>query len=143
MTNQEIIHIDSSNILHIPILIYYPEFNQTDFIQNSSENDILKDHFTEIFKDPLPWDQFGFYKNWQDLKYFIQIKSSNPLYQLKTHNLKQYNEIGFKNVKLGETINDVLRIEGHVIPKILEIYVVSEHSPFYNIFTGGNKIYSR
>jgi hypothetical protein len=62
---------------------------------------------------------------------------------LKAHNLKQFNEIGFKNVKIDEKIGEVLKIEGHVVPKILEIYVVSERSPFYNIFVGSNRIYSR
>ena len=42
-----------------------------------------------------------------------------------------------------ETIKEILKIKGHVISKILEIYVVSERSPFYNIYVEGIRIYTR
>lgn len=125
------------------MLIYYPEFNQTDFIQECHEKDLLVEHLSEIFKEKLPWDDKNYYKDWQNLKYFIQIKGADPYYILKNNDPNKFSQTGFTNININENLINIMKIEGHVIPMMLEIYVLSEKSPFFNIFLNGNKIYPR
>ena len=46
----------------------------------------------------------------------------------------------FKAVEMKNSVGSLLEIPGHVVPMMLEIYVLSEKSKFFNIFISCNKI---
>ncbi len=42
------VYIDQQQVLHWPVMLVYPEHQQTDFIQDFNEQTCLADHF-EVF----------------------------------------------------------------------------------------------
>jgi len=107
-----------------------------------NENDILLDHLLEVFKTGLPWDNNQDYSSIDRLKCFIHLNSTVPYYKLKGFDPKMFdNQIQtFKVVEMKSSIAKVMGIQGHVIPMVLEIYIVSEKSKFFDVFVNCNKI---
>ena len=68
--------VDKDDVLHTPILVIYPEFNQSDFIQDSRESDILKDHIMALLEEGLPWDTNKTY-DIDSLEVYIEVKPSS------------------------------------------------------------------
>ncbi|PVD22998.1 hypothetical protein C0Q70_16259 [Pomacea canaliculata] len=53
------VRLDEKGCLHWPVLLLYPEYAQTDFIQNFCENSTFEDHLVQMFgpdTEPPPWD---------------------------------------------------------------------------------------
>ncbi|XP_046551582.1 tetratricopeptide repeat protein 4-like [Haliotis rubra] len=54
------VHVDESGTLFWPVLFFYPEHGQTDFIEAFNENDVFHDHLCHMFGpgvEPPPWDE--------------------------------------------------------------------------------------
>ncbi|XP_046558417.1 LOW QUALITY PROTEIN: tetratricopeptide repeat protein 4-like [Haliotis rubra] len=54
------VHVDESGTLFWPVLFFYPEHGQTDFIEAFNENDVFYDHLCHMFGpgvEPPPWDE--------------------------------------------------------------------------------------
>ncbi|XP_008789930.2 tetratricopeptide repeat protein 4 homolog isoform X1 [Phoenix dactylifera] len=52
--------LDSSNILHWPVLLLYAEVMSSDFIEDCCESDMFSSHLDVMFSEsslPLPWDE--------------------------------------------------------------------------------------
>jgi hypothetical protein len=115
------------------IIIFYPEFSQLDFIQDSKENDILFDHLVAPLEGGLPWDEKQYYNDYSSLKAFIVIGKRDIL------NNDRFNSVSIEKSKIVEvgqsqTIIEVLKTKDYIIPKVLEVYILSVKSPFYAHF---------
>jgi len=128
----QLLWIDEENQIHTPIVIYYPEFQQMDLIQDSLEGDKIYDHLANLLENGLPWDTKGHYSNFKDLNVFIEINTGKPLYMLKRN--KKHDEYGFKRLKMDETVGTLLKNPDYIVPMVLEIYVLSERSHFFDCF---------
>ncbi|CAL7935579.1 unnamed protein product [Xylocopa violacea] len=53
---QSRVHLDAQNKLIWPVMILYPEVQQTDFIQNFHEDTLLMEQLEELFNEPPEWD---------------------------------------------------------------------------------------
>ncbi|KYQ56915.1 Tetratricopeptide repeat protein 4 [Trachymyrmex zeteki] len=50
------VHFDEKDKLVWPVMILYPETQQTDFIQNFHEDTLIIEQLIELFKEPPEWD---------------------------------------------------------------------------------------
>jgi len=50
------IYLDENKVLHWPLYFLYPEYNQSDFIEDISENDSFQDHLELVFETLPEWD---------------------------------------------------------------------------------------
>lgn len=53
---QSRVHFDEKDKLVWPVMILYPETQQTDFIQNFHEDTLLIEQLIELFEEPPEWD---------------------------------------------------------------------------------------
>ncbi|KAK1116586.1 hypothetical protein K0M31_018268 [Melipona bicolor] len=53
---QNSVHLDAQNKLIWPVMILYPEVQQTDFIQNFHEDASLLEQLEQLFNEPPEWD---------------------------------------------------------------------------------------
>ncbi|CAD1478675.1 unnamed protein product, partial [Heterotrigona itama] len=53
---QSRVHLDIQNKLIWPVMILYPEMQQTDFIQNFHEDTLLLEQLEQLFNEPPEWD---------------------------------------------------------------------------------------
>lgn len=50
------IYLDKKKVLHWPLYLLYPEYNQMDFIEDANENDTLQNHLEVVFETLPEWD---------------------------------------------------------------------------------------
>ena len=55
------VHLAEDGALVWPVLLLYPEYNQSDYIAEFREHDRFIDHLREMFQTPAPWDVEGKY----------------------------------------------------------------------------------
>jgi len=122
--------VDKDGVLKFSVIVSYVEFHQMDFIQQATENDLLSDHLKEIFKENLPWDGQGHY-NYKDLIVFVELNCVDPKYRSPYHS--NYEKTFFRIGKRAK-FSDILRVNGYVMPYVLELYVLSKSSPFFEKF---------
>jgi len=67
---QRRVHLDLSGQLVWPVLVLYPEHEETDFIEQFRENDLLVDHLDVLFGESPPWDPQGRYTSTSVALYF-------------------------------------------------------------------------
>lgn len=48
--------LDDAGHIHWPAVFLYPEFRQSDFIEDMEENTSVLDHLAVMFAAPAPWD---------------------------------------------------------------------------------------
>ncbi|CAD5121343.1 DgyrCDS9866 [Dimorphilus gyrociliatus] len=68
-----------------PVMFLYPEYGQTDFIQEFQEADSFADHLKVIFAkdcEPPPWDTEFKYK-YNNLEIFFENKDERKLYKIR------------------------------------------------------------
>ncbi|XP_047363755.1 DNA polymerase interacting tetratricopeptide repeat-containing, protein of 47 kDa [Vespa velutina] len=53
---QSKVHLDGNNKLVWPVIFLYPEFQETDFVQNFHEDITIKEQLEELYFSPPPWD---------------------------------------------------------------------------------------
>ena len=75
------VHLDGDGQYLIwPVLFMYPEFGETDFIQEFTENQTYADHFEVMFDDPTNrpgWDPEGRY-NPRTISVYFEDKFTRP-----------------------------------------------------------------
>ncbi|XP_056388161.1 tetratricopeptide repeat protein 4 [Hyla sarda] len=76
------VFIDENGRLHWPVLFFYPEHSQTDFISAFHEESRFIDHLNEMFSQDLPpWDEERKYLV-HDLEVFFEDETSQSFYQV-------------------------------------------------------------
>ncbi|XP_065069415.1 tetratricopeptide repeat protein 4-like [Rhopilema esculentum] len=114
------LYIDESNQLHWPVYFLYPEFNQSDFIEDFCENHRFIDHLDLMFDAACPpdWDQDKKYRV-ENLQLFYEDRQRNKCVE----------------VSLYKTLKGVLSDKRYVVrcgaPGFL---VLSKASDFYENF---------
>ena len=86
------------------------------------ENDYLSDHLEQLFEGGLPWDTENSY----------DLNSVNIYVELTNKT--------FLRVNKSNTIIEIITKENFSLQMILEIYIVSPKSKYFNIFMAQNKI---
>ncbi|XP_045111534.1 tetratricopeptide repeat protein 4-like [Portunus trituberculatus] len=78
------VHLNSCAELVWPVMLLYPEYQESDFIQEFTESDFFSDHLEVIFGEgapPAPWDTEQKYQ-YQNLKIFFEDKEKEKLYSV-------------------------------------------------------------
>ena len=135
-----------------PLVFYYPEFEQFDYITEADEDADLEQIFGAVYADGLPWDTKGYYKFPDDLEAYIQVQnlffllnfflyinlSLNKNEQLNSvqpiipiYDSKWKKDKGYLYRDWSMQLLDALATNGYIMPVIPEIIVVSKRSPFY------------
>eukprot|EP01017_Pseudomicrothorax_dubius_P004231 TRINITY_DN107_c0_g3_i3.p1 TRINITY_DN107_c0_g3~~TRINITY_DN107_c0_g3_i3.p1 ORF type:complete len:227 (-),score=70.36 TRINITY_DN107_c0_g3_i3:89-769(-) len=123
-------HFDADGIFHVPIILAYPEFRQTDIIRDAKEDDPLEAHLATVLEYKLPWDIEGFY-DMESIECFIELNQIEP-YRVVQGSTKQKK--GLKKIDISKTILQILQTKGFVLPQVIEVLIVSRRSKFYPLF---------
>jgi len=80
------VHLDKEGTLHWPVIFFYPEHAQTDFISAFDENACFCDHLSHMFSTEAPpasWDLDSKYKP-QDIEIFFENIDEEKLYKINS-----------------------------------------------------------
>eukprot|EP00455_Lapot_gusevi_P011167 TRINITY_DN15134_c0_g1_i4.p1 TRINITY_DN15134_c0_g1~~TRINITY_DN15134_c0_g1_i4.p1 ORF type:complete len:380 (+),score=74.23 TRINITY_DN15134_c0_g1_i4:54-1193(+) len=114
---------DESKSLHWPVLFLYPEFFQSDFIQDFDENHSLLMHLDTMFPpngQPAPWDQRGIY-HCDHLRVYYEIES--PTQDPAHRKLRE--------VDVNAPLKDILQNDDFVINgDIPAFHIVVKDTPY-------------
>lgn len=69
------------NILVWPVLFIYPEFGETDFIEEFGEDELFIEHISVMFEEQPPWDAKGDYKT-DNLKLYFEDTDAMKLIEI-------------------------------------------------------------
>lgn len=117
------------------MILFYPEFSQLDFIEQAHESDYVFDILAEPLSGGLPWDENKYYNDFSSLKVFVVAANRDALNDANFEPLpKNLNRL--VEIIPTQKVIDVLTIKDYVVPKVLELYVLSTRSKFYNHFVG-------
>lgn len=125
--------VDNSGKIHTPILFYYPEFGQCDLIQDASEDHTLHSHAYGLLERGLPWDLKKHYLE-STYEVWLQTQAAKPVPEHAKYLQKESSKKKIVNIDPNWTILTILRTEGYVVPKYLEVIMVSPMSKFYEVF---------
>lgn len=112
------------------VLFIYPEFGQFDFIDEAADSNMVSEVFDTVYGEGLPWDEHGYYKDVSNIEFFIELNSKQPL------NNPEYIKRPIKLSKINAELDllSLMKIPEYVIPKVIEIIVLSKASNFYSYF---------
>lgn len=82
------VYQDEDGNLHWPVLFLYPEYGQTDFIQNFHENSTFEEHMLQMFgsgAEPAAWDEERKYMP-DSLQIFFEDQDTETLYPVSKYN---------------------------------------------------------
>jgi hypothetical protein len=97
-----------------PVMIMYPEHQESDFIAEFNEGNSLRDQLEVILSSPAPWDQEGRYTVDKVSAYFIS---------------KDQNDVGL--ISLDMFLGDLVAHEMFcILDGVVSIYVVVKGSEF-------------
>lgn len=122
---------DVSGHLHFPVLILYPEFMVTDFIQDWEENISLKDQLAVIFAEQAPWDHAHHYKP-EFIEVYFEADQTLPLDQKDTSKSKSNKK--YIKCSLESSLLQILQQKHHIVPQYPVLSIVSKKSNFRNSF---------
>lgn len=109
-------YFDEENTLHVPILLMYDEYDQTDIMQDVACDSCLDDLLEELL--PFPWDVHGRYKAKEEIIAFYKIDDGIAL--------AEYYEIDHSWPLL-----EVFRTPTYAMPLLLPvIHIICKGSPF-------------
>eukprot|EP00250_Pteridium_aquilinum_P032871 c4855_g1_i1 orf=110-1183(+) len=154
--------LDDSKLLHWPVLLLYPEFMASDFIEDFCEFDSFSSHLDIIFGPdaaPPPWDSKHDYTR-EKVQLFYEASRGPGMsekqlvcYLLEGKDgpadIRDCEDVDLGNnqtegdsqrwIRVSErsSLHDVLAKKDHVIPGIPVFYVLSKCSGFYEEFVSG------
>ncbi|KAG5307069.1 TTC4 protein, partial [Acromyrmex insinuator] len=95
---QSRVHFDEKDKLVWPVMILYPETQQTDFIQNFHEDMLLIEQLIELFEKPPEWD----------VKHRYTIENINVYFEGK-------NKCSIHKVDIQLTLDEILRDKQFIV----------------------------
>lgn len=125
--------VDNSGKIHTPILFYYPEFGQCDLIQDAHEDHTLHSHAFGLLERGLPWDVKKHYLE-SSYEIWVQLNAAPAVPEHAKHLQKENTKKRVVNIDPNWTILQILQTEGYVVPRYLEVIMVSPLSKFYELF---------
>lgn len=78
---QNSVHLDAQNKLIWPVMILYPEVQQTDFIQNFHEDASLLEQLEQLFHEPPEWDSEERYTI-ENINVYFEGKDKSSLHKV-------------------------------------------------------------
>lgn len=112
------VYLNENDVLVWPVLLMYPEFETTDFIEHFQENVAFEDLLQNVFSEQAAWDLNHHYVVSQ-LVVFYENKETKTLYQ----------------VPLSKTLGEMLSHETYIVQASTpNFYVLSQSSDFYKSF---------
>ena len=69
------------NLLYWPVLLMYPEYKTSDFIESFGENTFFSDHVEALFSHKAPWDEHYEYRV-GNLDVFVENYKEEKLYEV-------------------------------------------------------------
>ncbi|CAL1547413.1 unnamed protein product [Lymnaea stagnalis] len=76
------VHLDQQGTLHWPVIFFYPEYTETDFINDFNEQHCFYDHLVHMFsQEPPAWDVDHKYKA-DDLEIYFENNDEEKLYKV-------------------------------------------------------------
>lgn len=95
---QNRVHLDAQNKLIWPVMILYPETQQTDFIQNFHEDTLLIEQLEQLFNEPPEWDS--------QKRYILQ--NINVYFEGK-------DKCSLHKVDIGQSLGKILQDEQFIV----------------------------
>lgn len=118
--------------LQLSVTFIYPEFNQFDFVKLVNQSDSIISVFATVYQQGLPWDENKLYTHVDDICFFVECDAQKPQNKYKYEMKKK----SLKKIEFMTNIIDTLKTERYVVPKVLEVIVLSKKSAFYAHFIG-------
>lgn len=105
---------DETDVLHVPILFMYDEYNTTDFLQAVPCDASLAEILTEEGLMPFPWDDKGRYKRFEDMAAVFKIDDhvAMPLYYVADWHWTLFEVLRRKEYQMPGLI-----VCFHIVPK--------------------------
>ncbi|XP_053971050.1 DNA polymerase interacting tetratricopeptide repeat-containing, protein of 47 kDa [Hylaeus volcanicus] len=82
---QSRVHLDAENKLIWPVMILYPETQQSDFIQNFHEDTLLIEQIEQLFSEPPEWDSKHRYTP-QNINIYFEGKDKRSVHKVDINN---------------------------------------------------------
>lgn len=112
------------------LMIYYPEFQQMDFVMTANEDDYLFELIWGVTEQGLPWDVKKQYVNPESLRFFVMLEKREMFTGTQSKQVHQC----LSEIDVNKTILEILQTPDYVVPGHLEIYMLSIESIFYKHF---------
>jgi tetratricopeptide (TPR) repeat protein len=124
------IYTDDDGSVHFPVVILYPEHDQSDFIQDLREDVVLFDQLSLIFDRIADWDVAQAYRP-DSIQLYYETNQSKPLIAQRWFN--KFNT-KFQPIPSKFTIAQALRMPEHVIPQYPLLYAFVKDSDYLKRF---------
>ncbi|KAK3850514.1 hypothetical protein Pcinc_042787 [Petrolisthes cinctipes] len=118
------VHINECNELVWPVMLLYPEYQETDIIQHFSENDRIIDQLEAVFGDnvpPAPWDQQHKYRL-QNLHVFFEDRQRAKLCRVDAHVTLAQTLSDPRYQVMGGTPGLIILVEGKFMTNFMSKY---------------------
>lgn len=133
------------NRLKIPIIFIYPQFGQFDIVEDFEVSGKLIDAVRQTIGQGLPWDKANEYDDFGKMDFYVELDKQTALNEYREekkigkHRLHEVDKLVIVNKPLLE----ILTVPGLVLPRSLEILVVSQKSDFHGHFTNNFQMYTK
>lgn len=119
-----------NNKLVTSVIVFYPEFQQMDFIQEALEDDLLFNHVASVLEEGLPWDSNRHYLDPADVNVYLLLQRR----ELFTGFQCEFSDQRLHKVDKKSTVLEALKTKNYVVPLCLEVFIVSKKSAFEGHF---------
>ncbi|CAL8110056.1 unnamed protein product [Orchesella dallaii] len=113
----KVTELNGQKILHWPVLLMYPQYSQSDFIEEFCEATSFSDHLYEMLdRDPPAWDQEKEYRVDNIEIYYIHQ--------------------GFVKVDMNSSLGEALKSEKYILPSngVPSFFVLAKDNRFCEMF---------
>jgi hypothetical protein len=125
------LYIDDYNILHFPVILWYDEVMQCDFIQDFPHHNSFREQIAIVLENPAPWDPLHRYKI-SEVDVFFETNISEPI---DSREKVVASDRKFIKVDLDSDLLSVLRDERHIVPQYPIFNVVARDYQDYKKYT--------
>lgn len=128
------IRVDKHGLLHMPVLVLYPEFMVTDFIQDWVENETFAQQLRPLFQEQAPWDPEGLYRM-DTIEVYFEADATKCLDPRETPKNKAKKK--YIRVNLKDSLLQPLQHPNLIVPQYPVFHVISrENDEFRDAFLG-------
>ena len=130
-------------VLKIPIVFIYPQFGQFDIVEDCTLEGKLIDAVRQTIGEGLPWDSNKEYDDFGQMDFYLELDKQCALNEFRkaedigAHRILKLDKL----VIVNQPLKKILNVEGLVLPRALEIVVVSTKSNFHAHFVENFQMY--
>ena len=115
------------------IVIFYPEFSQLDFVQAADAAEIIGDQLAQVLDGGLPWDTEGVYGDLGEIACYI-VKERREVVNSVKVDLEAVKQARLQEINVHDSLEKIMQVEDYVVPRVLEVYLLSRKSKFHEHF---------